>query len=747
MSRSTWLLLLLCGCGPSVMDREPDHLPPVKVEDPSLARRRVFQNPGGMWTPRQVAAQGALLRELGLAIDPTAFADPMAHPLGAVVSLGGCSASFVSPKGLLVTNHHCATGALQFNSTPEHNLLHDGFLAKAKSDEKSNGPTARVYVTQAFRDVTGPIRTGLAEIDDPKQRYDVVEQRVKDRVAACEKDRDDLRCSVVAYYGGEQYVEIEQLEIRDVRLVYAPAEGVGNFGGEVDNWRWPRHGGDYAFFRAYVGPDGKPADFDEKNVPYQPRHHLEVSTAGLKPHDLVFVAGYPGRTTRLRTAQEVAEAVDWQYPHNITLCNEYIALLQKLGKGNEDLAIKGRRLERGLSNWRTNMKGMLDGLVKGGLKDKKVALEAELKAWVAAHPDHAATNDAIDGLKAVYDKSRITRDRVSATDEVLWMSSMLGAADTIVHMAEERPKADAARHPNFQKRNWKRIEQGQKRAQKTYDRTLELAKLKLALVRAARLPKEQRPAVLGMIVGDAEPSEDVIAAAIAPLYEATELENLERRTELLQNATSEELAKSADPLIQLALKLRPILQANEDRGHADNGETMMYRPVYVAALRESRGGVLAPDANRTLRITYGTVRGYKPTPDAPEYFPFTKLSEMVAKNTGKEPFDAPQNLVDSAKTGPFEPYVAAEVGEVPVDFLSDLDITGGNSGSPTLNAKGQLVGLAFDGNYEAMASDWLFMPEITRSIHVDIRYALWIMDRVDGADHLLTEMGITPSIP
>ena len=173
---------------------------------------------------------------------------------------------------------------------------------------------------------------------------------------------------------------------------------------------------------------------------------------------------------------------------------------------------------------------------------------------------------------------------------------------------------------------------------------------------------------------------------------------------------------------------------------------MMFRPAYTAALRASRGGLLPPDANSTLRITYGTVRGYKPSADAPVYFPFTKLSGMVAKNTGKEPFAAPAGLLEAAKSGPFEPYVDAQSGEVPVDFLSDLDITGGNSGSPTLNAKGELVGLAFDGNYEAMASDWLFMPEITRSIHVDIRYALWIMDRVDGADHLLTEMGITPAI-
>jgi hypothetical protein len=330
--------------------------------------------------------------------------------------------------------------------------------------------------------------------------------------------------------------------------------------------------------------------------------------------------------------------------------------------------------------------------------------------------------------------------------ELRFMSTMIGAADTIVHMAEERPKPDAERHPSFQERNHKRLYQSQQQAQQSYDRRLDQQKLALALRRAMALPKEQRPKLVELVLGKAEPTAANIDKALTALYDKTKLESAETRVELLSKATLGDLNKSTDPFIQLALKVRKDFQASEDREDAYEGATVVDRPKFAAALRAQHDGVFAPDANSTLRVTFGTVRGYKPSPDAETHYPFTKLSGMVAKQTGKEPFAAPAALIDAAKKGPYGPYVHAELGEVPVNFLADLDITGGNSGSPTLNTRGELVGLAFDGNYEAMASDWIFIPAITRSIHVDIRYVLWIMDRVDGADRLLEEMGVKPSL-
>lgn len=735
------LATAFAACGPPT----PIEAPEPKQVEPSTTTAMVFENPGGMWMPSQLSDHAEVLKKLGFELDPAVLTDPMKHPLGAVVWLGGCSASFVSPEGLIITNHHCASGALQFNSDKEQNLLEQGYLAKTRADEKSNGPSARVFVTQKFTDVTAKMRAGLETEKDDLKRYEMAEQREKDLVAGCEKDRKEIRCSVVSYFGGEKFMLIEQLEIRDVRLVYAPAEGIGSFGGEIDNWRWPRHSGDYAFFRAYVGPDGQPADFAKENVPYKPAHHLKLADKPLAKGDMVFVAGYPGRTTRLRTTKEVGEAVDWYYPRRQKLCEDYIALLEKLGKQDKELEIKGGNLFRGLNNVLTNTKGMLDGLQKGGLKEQKARDEEELKKWIAQHPEHARGARAIDNLAKHYAKYRAQRETDAAMWEVMFMSKILGAADKIVHMAEERPKPDNERHPSFQERNHRRLEQGQHHAQRTYDRRLDKALLTLALVRAGKIPPAERPEIVKLIIGDAEPTEEAIDKALTPMYASTTLESVETRVKLLQSATTEELNKSKDPFIQLALKLRPILQASEDRGDAYEGAAMMDRPAFAAALRESRGGILAPDANSTLRITYGTVRGYRPTELADEYHPFTKLSGMVAKHTGKAPFNAPEGLIAKANSGPHAPYVHDPLGEVPVDFLADLDITGGNSGSPTLNARGELVGLAFDGNYEAMASDWVFIPEITRSIHVDIRYVLWIMDYVDNADHLLTEMGVTPN--
>jgi hypothetical protein len=738
----------LLACGPAVVvpphDAGPSGGTPPPTVDPTSEARRGYQNPGGMWPPGQMTQHVVTLRELGMKLDPQALTDPMAFPLGAVVSLGGCSASFVSPDGLIITNHHCATGALQFNSTPEQDLLHGGYLAKSRADEKSNGPAARVYVTQAFHDVTKEVRAGLEIIVDPKKRYDTIEQRQKELIAKCEKDRPELRCNVVSFFDGDMFMLIEQLEIRDVRLVYSPAEGIGNFGGEIDNWRWPRHTGDFTFFRAYVGADGKPADFAADNVPYKPKYHLEVASRPLGPRDLVFVTGYPGRTSRLKTAAEVAEAVDWFYPRRIKLCEDYMALLERIGKDDKDLEIKGRALWRGLANALTNTKGQVEGLTKGGLKDKKTREEQALRAWGAEHPD-MAVGAALDQLAAAYTTYRQHRDEEAATQEAVGMSAMLSAADTIVHMALERPKPDAERDPAFQERNHKRMLQGTKQAQQTYARQLDLAKLRLALLRAAALPQADRPKLLSLIVPKGEPTAEAIGNALDALYAKTKLEDADTRVKLLSSATIDELKKSDDPFIKLALVLRPTLQAYDDNGKAYQGETLLNRVRFVTALRAKAGGVLAPDANGTLRITYGTVRGYKPKPDAKEYFPFTRLREMVAKATGKDPFDAPERIVEAAKKGPFAPYVDPELGEVPVDFLSDLDITGGNSGSPTLNAQGELVGLVFDGNYESMASDWQFMPEITRAIHVDIRYVLWIMDAVDHAHDLMKEMGVKPS--
>ena len=736
--------LLLVSCSGSNADSAKSTPP-----DAAQAAQQPFkfENPGGMWMPGQMAQHAETLKKLGVAFEPSALTDPTAFPLGAVVSLGGCTASFVSPDGLLITNHHCVTRYLQHNSTPEQNLLKAGYLAKTRADEKSGGPTARVWVTTAFTDVTAKVLGGLEGVTDDKQRFTKIEDRRKEIVNTCEAGRPEIACTVASYFEGAQFFQIEHIELRDVRLVYAPEAGVGNYGGEVDNWRWPRHTGDFSFLRAYVGKDGKPADHAADNVPFHPKHHLKIATDKAAPGSFVMVAGYPGRTQRLKTAFEAQQAADWYYTRMIALYEEHIAVLEGVGKDHPEAAIKGASRLRNLHNYLTNFRGVRDGLVKGGVAAEKARLEGELQKWIDADAARKAKYGDVLAKMTVINQEKVkTREHDMAQDELLRASALLGAADTIVKAAEERQKPDAERKLGFQERDAKDLEQSLQALQSSFDPAMDRAVFKLYLQRAARLAAGERPEALAAIVGGEKFADGEIDRALAGLYKSTKLGDPAARVALLKSATPATLAKSKDPFIKLALKLKPIAEAQKARAEAQAGAFAALRPRYIEALKAFSGGTLAPDANGTLRLTFGTIRGYKPQPDAPEYTPFTKLAEVVAKSTGEEPFKAPKALLDAVAAKRFGPYLDPQLGDVPVNFLADLDITGGNSGSSTLNAKGELTGLVFDGNIEAMASDWVFMPSIIRSIHVDIRYVLWVMDAVDNADHLLTEMGVTPAI-
>ena len=749
-------LALLAACSPaSTNGRLPDpELPP----DPSASAAGTstspttgkFENPGGMWLPEQLALQKETFKGAGFAIDAQALTKPTEFPLGAVVSLGGCSASFVSPDGLIITNHHCVTGALQFASDPKDpakNYMKLGFVAKTRAEEKSGGPALRVFVTRSLTDVTSKMRDGLTNIADDLARYQALEDRSKELVANCEKGKEGIRCSVVPFFGGGEYRLVEQLEIRDVRIAYAPPESIGNFGGEIDNWRWPRHGGDFSFYRAYVDPNGKPADFSEKNVPFRPPHVLKLAKTPLRAGDPVMVAGYPARTNRLTTSVEVKEAVASDIPYTIDFCSTYLAELERLAKTDKEVAIKAETSIRGLANTLTNFKGQLEGLGKGGLAQKKAASERGLLEWIAASSERSRYSGAVEKTSQVFLDSRRAIDQDRTLREAMRMVKLFASAHTILRNAEEREKTDDKRDPEFQERNQKRLEQSMVQLSKSFSPVLDMAMLKLVLKRELALPAEKRAGLAEAILGKGKPSTDAdIDNALKTLYASTKLGTEATRVNLVTKASLKSLETSTDPLIRLARAVRKDTKALEERGKRADGAFSLVRPSFVTAMREQKHGLLAPDANSTLRITYGSVRGYAPSPGAPVYTPFTLLPEVVKKTTGVDPFDAPPALAALVKEKKYGAYVDEKPGEVPVDFLADLDITGGNSGSATLNERGELVGLVFDGNYESMAQSWIFMPEITRSIHVDLRYVLWVMDALVPAKHLLKEMGVEPSV-
>jgi hypothetical protein len=701
----------------------------------------------GMWMPQQIPDLAPRLKELGFTGDTKIWADLTGFPMNAIISLGGCSASFISPDGLIATNHHCVQGALQYNSTPEKNLIVDGFLARTRDEELSSGPGSRVWVTVSVKEVTDEITGKIAPKLTDRQRYDVIERRTKERTAACEKD--GLRCRVASFFEGLRYFEIAQLEINDIRLVYAPPQGIGNYGGETDNWQWPRHTGDFSFYRAYVGKDGKPAAFSKENVPYHPKHFLPVSPKGASPGELIFVAGYPGRTQRHETYAEVKERTDWGFPRYVRRNKEMIAILEATTKGSKELEIKAEPRMRGLLNGMKKNEGVLAGLLKGGILARKEAKQKALEAWIAADPLRKKEyGDVLPALAAMQAEEQKTRERDAVLGGLYQGSTLLGTANQLYRLSLERPKKDVDRDPSFQERNWTRAKEGLERMQRTYDNRLDRPMLRYALLEAAGLPSEQRIAALDALVGFSagmakEEAAKKIDVYLDALYAGTKLSEKEFRIGLF-GKTTKEILDTKDAAVQLAVALHPMAEANREREKANEGKRTRLRPQYMRALLAQGGGLVPPDANSTLRVTFGRVMGVDPR-DGMRYLPQTTLAGVVEKHTGEGEFDAPARQLEAIKAlraGKKSPYFDEKLGDVPVDFMSDVDTTGGNSGSAVLNSQGELVGLLFDGTLETVASDFLFDTEKTRSIQVDSRNLLWTWDAVEGAKNLLEEVGI-----
>ncbi|MFA5590189.1 MAG: S46 family peptidase [Lysobacteraceae bacterium] len=700
----------------------------------------------GMWTPEQLPQIADALKRTGLQLDPATLSDLRGQPMGAIVSLGGCTASFVSPNGLVVTNHHCAYGSLQLNSTPENNMLRDGFIAETLADEVSAGPGARIWVTQDISDVTAQVLGGIPADASDRARNDAIEAAQKKLVAECEAD-EIYRCRVFSHFGGVQYRLFRQVEIRDVRIAYAPPDAIGRFGGDEDNWIWPRQTGDFTFYRAYVGPDGKPAPYSEDNVPYRPKHFLPMAKDALNEGDFVMVAGYPGRTQRYQLASQIDDAIEWTYPTQIAIFNDLINIAETAGKADADVAIKYASSLAGWNNGSKNMAGMLDGFRRADAAGTKHREEAGLVAWLEQRGGEGRAALAnYREYAALIESQRATRERNRVVN-ALAGSGLLGSANRIYRLAQERALDDAAREPGYQQRDWPGIEAGLRQLERRMDVGVDRQILEYWFEKYAALPADQRLQELDAwagLKGDA-PSRETLAAKLDALYAGTSLTATDARLAAFEQDQAT-LDASDDSFLQLAAALSPALKRLEDERKAFNGALARLQPGYMQALidyRTSQDRATYPDANSSLRITFGNVQGVSPR-DGMTYLPFSTTRGIVEKHTGTDPFDATQAQLDAIAQRRFGRWAVESLNDVPVNYLADLDVTGGNSGSPTLNAKGEFVGLIFDGIWESVASNWVFDPAITRTIHVDWRYMLWIMDEVYPAPAILRELGVEP---
>ena len=704
----------------------------------------------GMWMPMQIPELAEDLKALGFQGDPTAFADLTGQPMGAVVSLGGCTASFVSPQGLIATNYHCVSRSLQYNSTPENNLTRDGFLARDQKEELSNGPGSRVWVAESIVDVTERMLEGLDENVPDREYRDRIDRRNKELTAECETE--GYRCRVSSFFEGMKYFQMRYLEIKDVRLVYSPAAGIGEYGGETDNFRWPRHTGDFSFYRAYVGPDGKAAEYSEENVPYRPKHWLKVSAEGGNPGELVMVVGYPGRTSRHGTYGQVRETVEYSIPRRIRSSEEQVDILNGLGAESEELAIKVGRRIGGLENGLTYNRGILNGMKNGGVLEARRIQEQKLIRWIEADPARLEEyGDVLPGIERIREAARETRERDGALAALFRGSTLLNSADTSYRLSLERVKPDMDRERGYQERDWDRMKQGEKRGQRSLDVRVDRALFRRAILEAAKLEPGQRVVALDHAVGlkagmDPDKAAGLVEKFLDGYYKKTKMADLDYRLALMEMTTAE-IEAMDDPAVVLAVALYPLMDEVEENRKTRGGALAKLRPLYMEALLDMDSGKVYPDANGSLRVSYGLVRG-TPAADGVYYTPQTTLAGLMAKHTGEGEFNVPPAQLEAVKAlraGGETRYVDEDLGDVPVNFLAELDTTGGNSGSAVLNARGELCGLLFDGTFESMAADYLFDPRTTRSIVVDSRYMLWIMSAVDGADNLLEEMEIVPA--
>jgi hypothetical protein len=659
----------------------------------------------------------------------------------AIIRLGGGSASFVSFDGLIITNHHVAYGALQRVSSAETNYMKQGFIARTQAEEIP-APGYQAFVTKDVKDVTKKVLGKLNDKMSDKERYDAIEEQTKKIIQKAEKGKD-IHAEVRNFYGGMQYYLFTYFKIKDIRIVYAPPGTIGNYGGEVDNWMWPRHTGDFSFLRAYVGPDGKSAEHSEDNVPYHPEKYLTISKAPLKQDDFTMVIGYPGGTSRYRSSYSIDHHVNRNYPSRIKGFKEIIDILEAESEKDEDVAVKAAGMKRGLENAYKNSQGQLEGLKKAKLLDKKLAEEEALRRFMEANPDvKKKYGHVLDGIAAQYEDYVKFWKKSSIMGYMMFVPSMVGAAHTIYKWTLEQEKKDIDREPGYMDRNEDDRKRGLSMVEMRYAEVIDKRMLKYLMLRAAELPRGQRitavTEVASGLTGDA--LEKKIDEFIDHLYANTKVTDPDTRMEMFGMKHKDVLAME-DPMVQFAAKLEADNKILEDKVEAFSGALQKLRPQLME-LRMAYGGELVyPDANSTKRLSVGEVAGYSPG-DAVHYDPITTLTGVVQKYTGEDPFDLPAGILELYEAKDFGSYTDPATGEVPVCFLSTNDVTGGNSGSPILNGKGEIIGLVFDGNYESISADYQFIPKLTRTINVDSRYILFVLEKYAQATELLDEIKV-----
>ncbi len=657
------------------------------------------------------------LKQAGLKIKPSEIYNADGTGLSyAVPRLSiGCSSEFVSPDGLILTNHHCGFDALVAASTAEKNYGKDGYRAGSRAEELS-AKGYSIDITLKEEDITARVLSGVevTNAEAVKKRMDEIEAAEKAKLGA------DMKVQIQKLNEGMFFYLFTYQTVRDIRVVYAPPQSIGFYGGDPDNFEWTRHVGDFTFMRAYVGKDGKSADYSKDNVPFKPKKFISISMDGVKEDDFTMILGYPGGTTRYRESFSVAYNQNVRLPFTVDVLDTNVKSLETISKLDNEKAVELQGEIFNLANVIKAYSGGVLAMRRANLVKQKQANEAKLTEWINKDSARKAKyGDALPMLKAAYEKDAKTAQKDLVLSNMLRIPQIQLALALKNDVPKDRLKSAV---PQIAA------------SEAISNRDL----FKLLLRKAAELPQGQKINAIekrfGMMEGTARvQAEEKFASDI---FESESI-STEKGLNALVEMSADKM--KTNPLIMLVIDLGTDVAEMNQHQTALSETLAKYRLPFMQAMAEMNNSTPYPDASFTQRFTYGKVKGYMPK-EAVTYTPFTTLDGIFEKDTGRDPFDAPDKLRELWENKDYGKYNVN--GTVPLNFLTTNDIIGGNSGSPVLNGKGEQVGIAFDGNYEGLGNDFFFNPNLGRTIVVDIRYVMFITEKLGNAEWIFREMDI-----